>query len=284
MSKSKTLYLSDLDGTLLGADEKLSDFTRKTLEKLIENGMLFSYATARSFATARLCTAGLNAKIPLIVHNGTFVIDNQTGNILHKNAFLPTQAKAIVSLLSQYQIHPIVYSLIDQQQRFSYDKTAISPETWQFILTRKGDGRERTLFSEDRLLDGEVFYFACIDQEKRLYPAWKKLTNPLCGLSENTRCVYQKDIYSGHQWLEIMPKNAGKAYAARILKTMLHADRLVVFGDGINDLPLFEAGDESYAVANAVPALKECATGVILSNIDDGVAHWLNQNSGFYPL
>ena len=44
----KTLFLSDLDGPLLQPDERLSDFTRETLTRLIGNGMLFSYATARS--------------------------------------------------------------------------------------------------------------------------------------------------------------------------------------------------------------------------------------------
>ena len=46
------LYVSDLDGTLLRSDETLSSFTAETIHGLIEKGMLFSYATARSFVTA----------------------------------------------------------------------------------------------------------------------------------------------------------------------------------------------------------------------------------------
>lgn len=46
------LYVSDLDGTLLRSDESLSPFTAETIQGLIEKGMLFSYATARSFVTA----------------------------------------------------------------------------------------------------------------------------------------------------------------------------------------------------------------------------------------
>ena len=59
---------------------------------------------------------------------------------------------------------------------------------------------------------------------------------------------------------------------------MLGADRVVSFGDGKNDLPLFQASDACYAVANAVPELKKCATAVIGSNQEDGVAAWLRAN------
>ena len=41
---------------------------------------------------------------------------------------------------------------------------------------------------------------------------------------------------------------------------------------------MFQAADESYAVANAHEELKKIATDVILSNDEDGVAQWLEEN------
>ena len=46
----------------------------------------------------------------------------------------------------------------------------------------------------------------------------------------------------------------------------------------INDIPMFEASYECYAVSNAMDELKRIATGIIESNNDDGVAKWLNEN------
>mgnify|MGYP001089132057 FL=1 len=76
------LYVSDLDGTLLRSDETLSSFTAETIHGLIEKGMLFSYATARSFVTASKVTKGLGARIPVIVYNGTMVLDSADGSVL----------------------------------------------------------------------------------------------------------------------------------------------------------------------------------------------------------
>lgn len=37
----KTLYVSDLDGTLLQSDETISEYTNNQINRLTENGMLF---------------------------------------------------------------------------------------------------------------------------------------------------------------------------------------------------------------------------------------------------
>lgn len=55
----------------------------------------------------------------------------------------------------------------------------------------------------------------------------------------------------------------------------------MVFGDGKNDMDMFEIADECYAVENAVPELKAMATAVIGGNDSDGVARWLESN--YYP-
>lgn len=42
----KTLYVSDLDGTLLRSDETTSEYTNSVINNLTDRGMIFSYATA----------------------------------------------------------------------------------------------------------------------------------------------------------------------------------------------------------------------------------------------
>ena len=92
------------------------------------------------------------------------------------------------------------------------------------------------------------------------------------------RCTLQQELYRPEYWLEIMPAKATKAEAIRRLKELWQCDRVVSFGDAVNDLPMFEISDECYAVSNAVEELKAAATCIIGSNEEDGVARWLAEN------
>ncbi len=266
--KMNTLYISDLDGTLLHSDQKTSDFTNKAINKLVSKGMRFSYATARSFSTAHKVTDGLTARFPVIVYNGVFIRDNATGKYLAKNFFDQHSAVQIASELIHGGVQPIVYSLIEGSEKFSYIKEKISRAETEFISTRKGDYRDRPIHTYEQLIKGDIFYFTCIDEPKKLEPFYEKY-------KDTFSCYYQSDIYSGEQWLEIMPKSASKANAAKQFAGLLNCDRIVAFGDGVNDAALFDIADESYAVSNAVDIIKQRATGIIGANDDDGVAKFL---------
>ena len=55
----KILYVSDLDGTLLNSKQHTSSYTNQVINQLVDEGMLFSYATARSYYSAKPATKGL---------------------------------------------------------------------------------------------------------------------------------------------------------------------------------------------------------------------------------
>ncbi|MCD7950234.1 MAG: HAD family hydrolase [Erysipelotrichaceae bacterium] len=264
----KILYVSDLDGTLLHSDETLSEYTCDVINDLVNKGMLFSYATARSYNTARKVTKGLHAKIPLIVYNGVSIRDNITGDILMSHAFKCID-EVINDLISQGMM-PIVYSYIKGKEKFSYLKDKINSETLDFINTRKDDPRHNPISDIKQLYIGDIFYITCIDNISKLEPMYQKYR-------KQYHCIYSKDIYSSSMWLEITPLGTSKAHAIQQLKEYLHCDYVIAFGDGKNDIEMFKMADECYAVENADEQLKTIATGIISSNNEDGVAKWLKK-------
>lgn len=269
----KTLYVSDLDGTLLNSKEKLSDFTLKTINSLISKGIVFSYATARSIITASKVTAGLNSKFPVITYNGAFVINSATREIMLSNYFLETEIECIKKILTEHKIFPIVHAYIDKKLKFSFYNGHINSGKKHFLDNRKNDIRRFERDTPNEVYAGEVFYFQCIGEKSELAPI-----NEIFMKDSRFYCVYQKDIYSGEQWCEILPANATKANAILRLKEILSCDRVISFGDGKNDIPMFEVSDECYAVGNANIELKEKATAVIDTNENDGVAKWFKKN------
>ena len=270
----KTLYISDLDGTLLNSDAEISSFTANALNSLIEKGLMFSYATARSFSTAGEITKGITAQFPRILYNGAFVVDNATKQPIITNFFADDVSRQFVRILTEADVWPLMYYYDDGVESMAFIRENVTAEMKEFIYEYEGTLRHHQVYSAQQLEKKNTYYLVCIDSEEKLYPLYEKLKD-----HPAANVIYQKDVYSGRQWLELMPKAASKANAIMMLKEKLGCDRLVCFGDGKNDISMFRIRDECYAVANAVDELKAIATDVIDSNDNNGVAKWLLENA-----
>ncbi len=263
----KTLYVSDLDGTLLQSDATLSAFTAETVNALTERGMLFSYATARSQYTAGAITASLAKTIPVIIYNGTFILENGTQRILQGNCFPKEDAAHVLRVFTEGGVYPFVYAHVDGAERASYVPDRLSSDMQRFADGRTEDARMRPC-AETEMQDGEAFHFVAMDTAEHLLPIYE-------ALRETFPCYYTIDMYTKSPWLEVYPRGVSKANAVLQLKKLLGCDRVVCFGDGKNDLSMFAIADECYAVENAAPELKAAATAVIGKNDEDAVAKWL---------
>lgn len=268
--EEKILYISDLDGTLLNNEVKLSDFTIKAINSLMDKGMIFSFATARSQYTGTKVSRGIVPKVPIVIYNGTFIYDVASGKRIVSNTYSKEEAKEILDSLLENNIYPMVHAFSGEREKYLFNESNMSRGMADFQSKRELDERRTPVDVYD--LEGyEVFYFTCIDEEEKLLPIYEKF-------KEKYQCLYTKDIYSGDYWLEILPNNATKAKAVHELKKLLNCTKVICFGDGTNDIEMFKYADEAYAVSNAHPELKQHATAIIDSNENDGVARWLIEN------
>ena len=266
----RTLYVTDLDGTLLNSNDRISQYSIQTINELVAKGMHFTYATARSLVSASVVAQGLSTTIPVIVYNGVLIINPSTGEVLSSLSFTEEEAGDVRKTLQAYGAAPLVYAYVDGVERVSYVADRKNEGIQRYLDVRKGDKRFRPLEDESGLYQGDIFYFTCIADREELLPLYEIFANDI-----RYRCTLQQELYRPEYFLEIMPKKASKAEAIKKLKEIWQCDRIVSFGDAVNDIPMFEVSDECYAVANAVPELKAIATDVIGSNDEDGVAKWL---------
>ena len=101
-----TLYVTDLDGTLLTPEESLSPFTVRVINRLVEQGVSFTYATARSLHSSSKVTQGLTKRLPVTIYNGAFVRRADTGENLIAQTFSPAQRKRVEQALTQAGLSP----------------------------------------------------------------------------------------------------------------------------------------------------------------------------------
>ena len=269
----KTLYVSDLDGTLLNTKDKINPRSLEIINSLVENGVLFTYATARSLVSASKVTEGLKLKMPIIAYNGVSIIDPVTGELYSHMGFSEEEIGKAVKVLKEYDISPLVYSYVNGIEKVSWLPSRENDGVKRYLSLRQGDKRFRALEDDSRLYEGQVFYFTCIGEKEQLQPIYDIFAE-----DERYRCTLQQELYRTEYWCEIMPAAATKALAIQKLKEMQNFDRVVCFGDAINDIPMFQMADEAYAVETAAEELKALATGIIDSNDEDGVAKWLMEN------
>lgn len=269
----KTLYVSDLDGTLLNREARLSPATAAALNRLIGEGLPFTFATARSLHSARVVARDLSVRLPVIVYNGAFLQDARTGEVLSCVSFSKAERETLVGLLERYPASALTYALTDGQERVSWLPVRVNEGVQYYLDSRKGDRRFRAVNTERALYQGEIFYITCIGEQEELLPLYEAVRG-----DARFYATLQQELYREEYWLEIMPAGATKAHGVRKLCKRMGFDRVVSFGDAINDLRMFAVSDECYAVENAVPELKAIATGIIQSNEADGVAKWLAEN------
>lgn len=266
----KTLYVTDLDGTLLNKNDRINPKSIEIINSLVEKGMAFTYATARSLVSASVVTQGLSTNIPVIAYNGAFIFQSATGEILSREHFSREEMTYASDLIRTYEISPLVYAFIDGVEKVSWNPARENDGVQRYLSLRKGDRRLRPVENNAQLYEGEIFYFTCIGTKEELMPLYEAISK-----NKQYRCTIQQELYRPEYFCEIMPAGATKANAIRKLKEIRGCDKVISFGDAINDLPMFEISDACYAVENAVEELKAAADGVIGSNENDGVAKWL---------
>ena len=271
MKKEKTLYVTDLDGTLMHNDKTLSEFTINTLNKLIEQGMLITYATARSFQSAWEITKDIHFTLPVITRNGTVLANQILKMEIEISRFSEQEVSKLKNLLTGTIEHiGFVTAYFDGKMIKTYRDEEICPGFQKYIDEHANDKRMRAISPDEDLFNGDVTYVTLIAEKIELQYIYEKIKSVA-----DWECVFQKDTYSDEYWLEICPRNATKAKAVLKCKEKLRCDRIVVFGDSINDLSMFAIANEACAVENGLEEVKEAATVIIPSNENDGVATYL---------
>ena len=272
MNKTKTLYISDLDGTLLNKNSVVSETTCGILNRLIaENGLLFSVATARTPATVVNLLSGINSKLPYIVMTGAAM---WRGNGLVNRHYLRLERlELILEQCRLHGVHPFIYSYNEDDNIIeAWHSAEMSGYEKAFMEQRIGSPFKRFVISDNIPEDVRkrvMLIFAAAG-----YEVMRGIYDNVFRLPCSMTCY--RDIFdSSVGFLEAMAEGVSKASAIEELKKETAAERIVVFGDSPNDLSMRQVADMFIAPANAAADVKAVADLVIGSNDDDCVARWI---------
>jgi Cof subfamily protein (haloacid dehalogenase superfamily) len=272
----KTIYVSDLDGTLLRNDATLSNFSRNILAQLLSEGLLFTVASARSIASIRPILAGLQLPFPVIEFNGAFITDLDTGYHAVINSLDVSTVESIFQIIRDHNCSPFVSTFDGLADRLYYQD--ILNKGMQGYIDSRRAANDQRLRHVGSLYDSFSDRIVCLT----IIGYHEVLRDVKAAIEQDhgnhLECHFYADSYSpAWYWLTIQDESATKDRAIKTLLALSGLDgyESVVFGDHTNDIKMFEGADRSFAVANAREELKSYATAIIGSNEEDSVVSFI---------
>lgn len=276
MAKPVTLYVSDLDGTLLGADSLVSSESVQRLNNAINRyGALFTCATARTPATIVPLMQRVDVKLPMIAMAGAAMWSKVDNDYKHVRTIPEDIITRVVDIYARHGARPFVYR---RKGRIieAYHSATLTPEEHNFVDPRANGPMKQFVLGEGY---GDAEYPAMIIFSLDRYSLLKKVYDEILATVDCSPVCYH-DIFDPEQGiLEVYSAGTDKAHAITTLAREVGADRIVVFGDNRNDLPMMAIAHHSVAVANAVPEVLAQAHEVIGPNTEHSVARWIEEDA-----
>ena len=250
---------SDIDGTLLNREHRMSARTLAATRHVVALGIPFILVSARPPLAITPFTDAIGGKQPLIAYNGALIL----GGDLQELYSVPLDDADFRQLETELETLPHL-SLNYYQGTHWY-----SPDPDNFWTVQEGDitdlratKRPATLTNVHKILVmGDAPVIRAL--QERLKPQFPHL-----------------EIHrSKDEYLEIVNKRATKAQAIAFMGERLGvpAAESVAFGDNYNDLDMLRYAGYSVAMGNAPDDIKAECSIVTAANDEDGLAQVLER-------
>lgn len=243
------LLISDLDGTLLGPEGRITSPTAEALRRARRAGIPLLVATGRSWKTASPLLAEAGVAADFVLLNGAEA-RTARGELLQAVSLPMAAARQAVSALQRYALG---FEVNTDGGDFTTD-TELCPTAQPFP--------RMDVFWDRQPQVRKIFAFShhpdALARARRMLQALPDVT-----------------VTTSAPWnLEITARQAQKGRTARWMAERygIPPDEVLVFGDGCNDRSLFCAFPHTRAMGNGDAALQALAEQVIEPNTRDGVA------------
>jgi hypothetical protein len=253
-----SLVISDVDGTLVTTDKRLTERNRAAVSLLDAHNIPFSIVSSRPPFGLKKLSETLGLRYPLGAYNGGMLIAPD-GAVIEEKFISSDVAKQVLSILSAHAV----------------DAWLFNAEFWVLKNTH-GD-----------YIDHEI---RAVGVEPRIavkFDEYLKGVTKIVGVSSDfvrlTSC--QEDVRSAigngasiarsqRYYLDITPPGVNKGTFVQSLTQRLGipSAEVITIGDMENDIPMFRQSGFSIAMGNASADVAKFATTTTLTNDTDGFA------------
>lgn len=263
-NKATKIFFTDLDGTLLTKEKKITPATMAALEAWSAAGNKFAICTGRAMHSAKDVRKTLGLNFPgtyVIGYNGGEIYDCDQDKIISRIPLTMEQVALVAKTAKEHGIHCQTYT----------DNNIISPADDEELHFYQRAIHTPAIICEDIVsaLDKPPCKFVAIElHNKEKIENFRKALLPLVEGELNL-------IYSNDRYLEIFPYISGKGKAVEILCNFLNIplSNALAAGDEANDISMIETAGIGIAMLNAKDSVKAVANIITKADNDhDGLA------------
>lgn len=262
------LIATDMDGTLLSSDKKLTERTVRALTEADQRGIHVVLATGRTFQGLDAYTEILPFVRYYITVNGSYVWDAKTNSALYSATIPIERGIEIISYLKKYETMNDCYidgqGWIDQRYLDNIHEYIADEEIIRLVrYTRIG--------LKDYL--GHVRQMGKGIQKVQLYFSdLEKRSLAIQELQQAFEDIAVTWSLSNNVELNIAAANKGRALKVLCEHLSIDIRDVMAFGDGLNDRTMLLEAGYSVAMENGIGDIKSVADFVTDNNDEEGVA------------
>ncbi len=274
------LIVSDMDGTLLAHDSSISKENIEAIRYAQSKGVQFAIATGRDYSSLKGILEAHDLKCFSILGNGAQFC-NENGEIL-SSAYFPKKCfKQVLQIFDELKIH---YMIFTANGFYSTAEPNVVRDAFidrcvvQFKRKREdylddGCNQDMACMKLKKIGDLDDFINSSIDIIKV-----EAFNNDVSLIEKAKEKLQEIDgiayLSSFDDNIEVTDKAAQKGL---ILENVIEElgyskDEVMVLGDGLNDITLFERFKYSFAPGNANETIKAMAYQVVGACEEDGVS------------
>lgn len=279
------MIVTDMDGTLLNRDKGLTENTIRVLKQAIDSGIRFCVATGRDWTGIGPIFEGSGITYSAILGNGAQYA-NEKGEIV-KTAYFPKERfKEVTKIFDDHDIHYMIFC--DDGYYSTHEPEDVCEGFIQRGMRRFNRPREVIT------ANWENNPAPCAQLQKIIdVDAWLEEPHQIIKIEafdkDETKVIKAKPYLPNIEGIahlssfidnvEVTDQAAQKGLILdKVIADLgISRDEVAVFGDGLNDITMFQLFKESYAMENADQEIIDLATYIAPNCNDEGVARMVEE-------
>lgn len=268
--KNIKIMFIDIDGTLTNDEKEISEYTQSVINKAVENGIYVIITSGRTTDYVVSKSKLSKASNIVISNNGATIFDYNRNETIFNSKFSREILEKIFEFIKNLNVE---CTLNSTYKRYRTNKLGFSFSKNVILMNDISD-----IIDEVSQLVFDSYNYDDINAVKDFFEKMEKveISNISENLQENIKVLENQETY----WFDLVLKGNNKGNAIENLLKYLNIDKKdsICFGDQINDCKMFEAVGIKVAMENGMKELKEKADFIALSNNEDGVAKFIEEN------